>query len=254
MKELDKFVGHEVSFYTFLTAVQNPKSVLYTEHVGNVPYNGINCAAYYGTVCSMSVNYALGLDYPFQSNMYSDLPFFEKVKQQDPYGAKIGDVLGRSGHVVLIEDIKYNNDGTISSVYILESLDSYTKIKRYSLDSFVKRWETSSWVLYRYLDFGRVIRQEEYPFLSSVSLDNYSVEYESAICAQRGDKSCYRQGEQVVINVLSPCSREFKLFRNGQVFSEGSFHDDEIVFNDLPYGLYEVRVENVGIEQSSFLK
>lgn len=61
VKELDKNVGQEVSFYTFLSAVANPRSVLYTERVCNNPYKGVNCATYYGSVCSMTVNYALGL-------------------------------------------------------------------------------------------------------------------------------------------------------------------------------------------------
>ncbi len=60
VKEKDKFVGLEVSFHTFMTALHNPRSVLYTEDVKESPYYGTNCGPYYGTVCSGAVNYALG--------------------------------------------------------------------------------------------------------------------------------------------------------------------------------------------------
>ena len=61
VKEMEKFVGQYVSFYTFMTAVSNPKSVLYTENVKEPPYHGTNCSTFYGTVCSIAVNYVLGL-------------------------------------------------------------------------------------------------------------------------------------------------------------------------------------------------
>ena len=114
VKELDKFVGHEVSFYTFLTAAQNPKSVLYTENVGQFPYKGVNCACYYGTVCSMTVNYVLGIDCPYQTDMYAGLPFIEEVVHQDVYHIRIGDILWKKGHVVLIEDIEYDDNNSDS--------------------------------------------------------------------------------------------------------------------------------------------
>ena len=50
VKELDMFVGRNVSFYTFLSAAANERSVLYTEDVSLAPYHGYNCGAFYGTV------------------------------------------------------------------------------------------------------------------------------------------------------------------------------------------------------------
>lgn len=242
VKELDKFVGQDVSFYTFLTAVQNPRSVLYTEHVGQTPYSGVNCAAFYGTVCSMTVNYVLGFDAPYESGMYASLPFIEKVEKQDPSEVRIGDILWQKGHVVLVEDVKHKSNGNISSIYILESSGSYTRIKQYSLSSFIDRWKSSSWVLYRYLDFGRIAHQEEYSFLSSLSPDNYSVRYDSDVCTSRGDRACYREGEDVVINLLTLMDEEAHISRNGQDYSVATFKNGNLTLTELPSGKYEVRV------------
>ena len=37
VKEKDKFVGQEVSFHTFMTALHTPRNVLYTEDVKESP-------------------------------------------------------------------------------------------------------------------------------------------------------------------------------------------------------------------------
>lgn len=60
-KEINTYIGEDISFQTFMTAVNNVKSKLYTEKLNESPYHGVNCRAYYGTVCSGLVNYALGL-------------------------------------------------------------------------------------------------------------------------------------------------------------------------------------------------
>ena len=246
VKELDKFVGHEVSFYTFLTAVQNPRSVLYSENVSQPPYKGINCATYYGTVCSMAVNYVLGLDAPYISEMYLQLPFMEKIELQDPYGIKIGDILRNDyyGHVVMVEEIVYSEDGSISAVRILESIGTITRIREYSLDAFVNRWEEDAWVAFRYLDFGRIIRQEEIPFLSSTAEENYSVTYSSSICTSRGDKACYREGEPVIINFLAASSGEVDLYRDEKFHSHLSSGTADLTLSNLPYGKYKVVSES----------
>lgn len=243
VKELDKFVGHDVSFYTFLTAVQNPKSVLYTEDVGEAPYHGVNCAAYYGTVCSMTVNYALGLDAPFESGMYAHLPFIEKVEKQDPSSVKVGDILWMKGHVVMVEDVTYNKDKSIERVFILESSGSFTRIKRYSYNYFCKIWRQNSWVLYRYLDIERALKQDEIPFLSSLSQDNYSINYESAVCPSRGDRACYREGETVVLNMLKHCNGDLIIKQDGREITRFDRPINDIILSSLQAGMYEVMVD-----------
>lgn len=241
VKELDKFIGHEVSFYTFLTAAQNSRSVLYTENVALSPYHGMNCASYYGTVCSMAVNYALGFNVPYESSMYANLPFIQKVEKQNPSSVKVGDILWRKGHVVMVEDVVRDKDGSISRVDILESAGSYTKIRTYTLSSFTQRWKESSWVLYRYLDFKRILEQDEIPFLSSFRSDNYSVNYTSAICPNRGDRACYREGEDVVLNVLQFYNGVVIVQKDGCEFKRMRCSGKEdIVLSGLTAGKYVV--------------
>ena len=243
VKELDKFVGHEVSFYTFLTAVQNPKSVLYTENVSQSPYHGVNCASYYGTVCSISVNYALGLDAPYESSMYAKLPFFEKVANQSPEAVKVGDVLWKPGHVVMVEDVN-DSDGSVESVSILESNGSGTSIRKYTYAEFSNRWNTSSWVLYRYLDFARVLEQDSIQFLSSLGQDNYTVSLNAPLCPSRGDRACYREGEEVVLNVLNTYNGAICIRRDGQMAYLFELGPEDLILSGLPAGTYDVLLHN----------
>lgn len=239
VKEMDKFVGQDVSFYTFLSAVQNPKSVLYSQNVGKEPYNGMNCSTYYGTVCSMAVNYVLGFNAPYESKMYPNLPFITRVEDQDPRVIRIGDILWQYGHVVLVEDIVHRNDNSIESVSILESSGVITKIRHYSFMDFSNRWKESSWVLYRYMDFGRIVDQESIPFLSSSASENYSFDFTESICVSRGDRAAFRLGEDVTVNILtSSLPIDIDIYKDEQHYLKLKDVTDDVVLTNLPVGRY----------------
>lgn len=76
VKETCQFVGLDVSLHTFMTAMHNPRSVMYTENVGKLPYHGHNCGAYYGTVCSAFVSYVLGMKIYEKTYDYPHCRFF----------------------------------------------------------------------------------------------------------------------------------------------------------------------------------
>ena len=80
----EKYVGTNVSIETFMTALANPNSVLYTR-----PQHGKSklAAAYYGTVCSEFASYVLG--FPF----HIDCPQFPTMEEfQHIDSGKLGEV------------------------------------------------------------------------------------------------------------------------------------------------------------------
>ena len=84
-RELDCFVGIHVSFYTFLTATNNPRSLFYTEDISKPQYNASYlCSVYYGTVCSCAVEYALGMEVPYFTSMIDTQSVFTKPIDQNP--------------------------------------------------------------------------------------------------------------------------------------------------------------------------
>lgn len=242
VKELDKFVGHEVSFHTFMTAVNNPNSVLYTERVNESPYHGINCGAYYGTVCNMTVNYALGIDYPYITTQYSELDCFYKVEPELPTSVLEGDVLWSVGHVVLIIDIKRDSLSNIDNISILESGAS-TDIKRYNFNDFCERWFKDKWVAYRYKDLYKATSYLQIPFVAADGETIPYFNYNNDICTSRGDKACFREGESVEINILNPNYDKLVLYKDDVAIYEIMISNNNTVLLEcLGYGMYKARL------------
>ena len=243
VKEKDKFVGLEVSFYTFMSAVNNPRSVIYTEDVKMPPYVGENCGLYYGTVCSMAVNYALGIDRPIESKMYSKLPYIAKVKQQNPDGVCPGDILWSKGHVVLVLEIKRDESGTPLSFSILESSGS-TRIKTLSISAFEERWEKVGWVLYRYMKLAENLSYEPIPFVINSGDPSMTVSFNPDLCTSRGEKAAFLKGEDVTINIFNSSFDTIELYHNNILMRTSTISRNifDYTFSNLPGGMYSVRL------------
>lgn len=245
VKEKDKFVGQEVSFYTFMSAVQNPRSVLYTEDVKKFPYHGANCGMYYGTVCSMAVNYALGIERPVESKMYEYLPYIARVKYQNLDELYAGDILWSEGHVVLIIGIDRDKGGLPDSFSILES-SGKTRIKSLSREAFKIRWEEVGWVAYRYLKLAENVKYEPLPFVKNPGDPEVSYNYNYDLCTSRGDYACFLYGEEVTINIFDTTFDKLEVFNNGILLKEiivDPIKEDYVLAN-LPGGIYEAQLSS----------
>lgn len=223
VKELNKFVGQEVSFYTFLSAVNNPRSVLYTENVGLPPYHGTHCASYYGSVCNTTVIYALGIDRPYPTFMIGTLPFIKKVAVQDLEHAAPGDIVSTPGHVYLITNIIKDSEDNIQSVHILESNGiSYTRT--YTKQGFLARLYSSDYTIYRYMNLKKLLLEPS-PF-PAIESNLYADMTNNALSPSRGDRVTYSTDDTaVIINVLESGYDKLRVIRV----------DDEIKAVEYPY-------------------
>ena len=84
-----------------MTAINNPHSKIYTVRIDQSPYHGVNCKAYYGTVCSAFVCYSLGI-VGYGSHDFPASKKFWKLTTYHPDSIQVGDVLCKKGHVALI--------------------------------------------------------------------------------------------------------------------------------------------------------
>ena len=256
VKEKDKFIGHNVSFYTFMTATRNPYSVLYTENVSKEPYNGTNCGPYYGTVCSMAVNYALGIDLPYGSISYEMLPTFANVEPNSPSSISEGDIIWRPGHVFLILDIERESNDSIINVTILESLGT-TFIKKYNKDEFVSRWNNENLKALRYLDIKNNTSYTPIPYVINEGDPVMEEYYNDKICVSRGDKASFEKNEEIVINILSDRYKYLELYRDEKLidtYELNSSHYESHTFSlqYLNFGNYKARLSNDMSDVSDF--
>lgn len=237
-KQIDKYVGLDVSFHTFMTAVHNPRSVLYTENLRNAPYYGSNCASYYGTVCSSAVAYALNLDVPFPSSYFPTLPGFYKVPDQNLESLVPGDVLQRPGHVFMIYKVDKNERGTVTNVSYFEAASRYARISTTSAISFKKRLEKDGYVAYRYDGIDDVDQYESSPYVAVGSESVSVVKYNDSLCPNRGDKSVYRVGEPVVINIFDSSYKSL-IVKGAEEYHITIGNENDLKLNNLLPGLYE---------------
>lgn len=226
VKEMSKFIGQDVSIHTFLSAVGNPRSVLYTDFVNAPPYHGVNCAPYYGIVCSMSVNYALGIDAPYPSRSYASAPFMQKVTKDDVDMVKRGDILASSGHTIMAVDVKRDEAGKVESIKFFEN-SYYIDFSREELRDY---WYSGGFRLYRY----------KYMAQNTIVPEIEGVNPNPSLCPNRGDKSVYRSNETVVINVLNNSYDRIKLYRERQLVDDRLLDSSDIRYTGLQEGLYSV--------------
>lgn len=256
-QKVNGYVGLDVSFYTFLTALANPRSVIYTENLKLPPYNGFDAAPYYGTVCATSVWYALGIKAPYYTYSIGHISSLTKRNDLPPDSIQLCDVLKETGHVAMIYDIARDFNDSIKQVVIFEttrSAQSDSRLIEYDYQGFVNRWNNGNYVIYRPKDLTNNPALDEPDLRRIAGRWRFVSSYNMDLCTSRGDKVAYPVGDTVVINVLSNCYNHLELYKDGSIFREVDlltyeeyavnekknypYYNKDVVFVDLPYGSY----------------
>ena len=247
VKEINTYVGHDVSFHTFMTALHNPRSVFYTEHLDEPPYHGSNCRAYYGTVCSGLITYALGFKVTQRSADILVADYFELITDQSARGVRIADLVCKNGHPRLVTGIERDRDGKLGTIEI--SVAANSGCRRFSIegeDAFNEWLKKNNYQIYRY---KYLYKNTSYkPANEFVAVGNEKLKpftYNDVICANKGDKACYVTGEDVILNVFGEGDK-VEIYKDSKLFKTIDLHrkDTDVTLKDYPYGDYHARVVN----------
>ena len=243
-QETNTFVGLDVSFHTFMTAIHNPRSVVYTEHLNKYPYHGKRIGSYYGTVCSGFVSYALGFKAYQTTYDIAKHDFMTLVDDQSVKGIQLADVLWQKGHVALITGIRRNkSNGEIVWIEISEAWRSGCRRRVVEGESaFNKMLSDGKWKIYRYKDLEKNGYKPWTEFVAVEGEQSTPFQYNEVICPNKGDKSCYVIGENVVLN-LAEGYRKVEIYKNSKLYKRLRIGNDlDVILRDLPYGDYQARV------------
>lgn len=245
VKETCQFVGLDVSLHTFMTAMHNPRSVMYTENVSKLPYHGHNCGAYYGTVCSAFVTYALGMKVYEKTYDYPHCRFFELVEDQSSNGVRLADIINSGGHVQLVTGIRRDRKtGKVVDLEICEAVQLGSRKTTITGKGLDRKLRNGKRKIYRYMFLEDAKYEPKTDFVALEGEQLTSFKYNEDICTNRGDKACYVAGDSVILNV-------FKRYKTLEIYKDSALYrtirvgvDSDIVVKGLPYGDYKARVVN----------
>lgn len=187
------FVPNFVSLYTFMSALQNPNSYLYTVDLAEA-YNNANGSTYYGTVCSTFCTYALNIVPNYTTHQWQDIPGMEYVPQQTVDALKLGDTICHktSGHVVMVVGITRNSLGHVGEITIAEAATTRAMVREpYTAEEFSSKYATDVYSYHRYANIHEV---EYIPY----EITNYN----TALIPRKGDKANWLAGIPVEIDLL----------------------------------------------------
>ena len=146
----EKYVGYNVSLETFMTALYNPKSVLYTRsHHGDPEI--FNMLSYYGIVCSCFGSYVCGFPYRTSGERIIDDPDVTEIPTDRLENLELCDlVIKRGKHVTVITDIQRDVEGKVHLITVSESVLPLCVSQTYTAEVFRRLWLDNGYHAYRY--------------------------------------------------------------------------------------------------------
>ena len=197
---VDKFIGENVSFETFLTTLANPDSVLYNKDLGGRN----NSWAYYGIVCNGLARYALNIRRRFSTKRWLTLPGMRIVGEPGKYTAEdiqLCDVIWNAepglGHVALITDILRDENGTIQQIEVSEAIRPVCVRRQHNVADYFEKYKIYHLMRYDEVDNTPMPDMEQDAILRN------GLKSAPVIALDCGNKSNYRSCEDITISAFA---------------------------------------------------
>lgn len=200
----DGLVGVDISIDTFVSAVQNPASIVYTRNIHDFDDDAFLCTIRngyfaYGTVCSAFVDYALDLPIHRCTHEWGSAPEFCEILAPTADKLALCDTLVTTrpdghtgGHVRMVTGIARNEQQRVCMVEISEGRTVYPASGWYSAAEINKVFEEG----------GKRERLFRYRYLDSVAPHApLMAAANPELMLNRGSFSNYHAGEPVEFNI-----------------------------------------------------
>ncbi len=203
----DKMVGIDISFSTFISATENPASVVYTRELSDdtdPAYNPRITNAYfiYGTVCSSLASYAMDLPIHYSTREWEAIPELYEVAKESIDDIALADTivtfnksLGHTGgHVAVITAIARDAEGRVQRVEITEGWEPTQRYRWDSRKTFEARMlrNGGSYLVFRHRDIDRIA--------PPLPIERATTE----LMIDLGAFSSYSEGEAVQFHIAIP--------------------------------------------------
>jgi len=270
--QFEKYVGYGCSIRTFMTAVHNPYSVMYTEDTKgtsarkksaygfdylNTTLNG----AFYGTVCTAFTSWVIGSPLIWQSYDHAWAAkngMFVEVEDNSATGARLMDVYWKSGHCRVVTDIVRDADGNPTSIQLSESVQNYVVSNTYTASSFNALIASENAKLYRYVNLYLNLDYEQSPFVAVDGETPQTYTYNDDICTYLGDYVSIADWEKMFINYAKGSYTQMQLYKGDTLIqtitlpsSYNATHSIDVTSYLNGAGEYKARLTN-GTSNSDF--
>ena len=260
--EVDKFVGWDVTLKTFITAANNPYSLLYTEDLKRnisgygFTYHGNRdtIGGYMGIVCNIFALYSTCLPIPYDTGNWDYLRrvgIFNKLNTQDFKYAEIGDLIWEPGHASVVTDVTKDYNGDVINIMWAESVNDFPYTHSMTTSQANNRLSESGGIIYRINGINKYLSYERSPFVSTIdeSIDQYT--YNNDICTFGGDYAAFREGQIIYLNYnLSEVGDwdSVEIYKNDTLVDtlniDPSIHEIDLTSLNLEYGKYKARMKS----------
>lgn len=204
-----KFIGFNVSFEAFVSALSDPNSVLYKYNVNGKGRKNANC--WYGVVCSCFASYVLDMKERWICMRWPSVKNVTKLGQPDLNDLKLLDiVLHTKKHIAIITDILRDENGTVRFIEVSESTLPVCRATYFTPEEFCGYWYGREFEIYRKGDiqnitytpsaFVKVAAVPERGITGDPELP--AIEINKDIMPDQGNKTNYRKDQEIVIDIL----------------------------------------------------
>jgi hypothetical protein len=205
----DFYVGLNVTLESFLTALENKNSALYTQ---NLFSTNKKSATYFGTVCSKFAQYALDIPGSYNSQNMHNIPNVTTIGEAGAYSLeqiKLGDIIvNPTVHTTICTDILYDSDGNVAYIEISEATFPRCRRLLWSVEEFNKSFSTYMLCRYEFIN-------EAAPVEVPNNRDTY------ALMPRLGDKFNYTLGSGFnTVDILEDGYYKAIILRDGEQVSE----------------------------------
>lgn len=246
------YVPQSVSIDSFMTALKNPNSYIYTRRM-NIP--GYSGHTYMGAVCSSFVAWCYGINDTLPTTIsFADYPGFVELPdgQQNWQNVRLGDMLNKPGvHIRIVTDIFRNRFGEVAYVELSESTnENGAKAQSNIYDrNIITTMISGGYKIYRYDNIADVSYTAS-PWVHVDPSETGTPTYNEVLIPRRGDKANWHEGEDVVIDILQPGDYTgYSLTEDySGVTTTGTISGDSITLSNLSCGAY--RLHLTGTENS----
>lgn len=220
----EKFIGFNVSLETFITALANPLSVLYTR---NLTGQGKRMSCWYGAVCSSFVSYALQLPFRRPCSEWGKHGDMVLTDVQSCGEIRLCDILCSKTHAALVTGVARDANGCVLSVTVTESTRPLITTTEFLPEEFDGYW-MKDFRVYRYTKIDGVCYTPSPYVPLEGDPELKPTQPNRTLLPNFGNRSNYLVGETV----------EFNVMQSGW---------DRLIVMDESETVFEQRLDGVGV-------